>query len=201
MLFIKTTEMQKEKDLNEEVGRCVETLRSGGLILYPTDTVWGIGCDATNADAVARIYALKRSENKKSMLVLCESADMVVRYVNKAPGIAFEVMEMATSPLTLILPGACGLAANLIPEEGTLGVRVPDHEFCRRVLHSFGKPIVSTSANISGEPSAKNLAEVSREIIDGVDFVVNPRFEGKPTGKPSSIIAFGERNEIKILRE
>ncbi len=201
MLFIKTTEMQKEKDLNEEVGRCVETLRSGGLILYPTDTVWGIGCDATNADAVARIYALKRSENKKSMLVLCESADMVVRYVNKAPGIAFEVMEMATSPLTLILPGACGLAANLIPEEGTLGVRVPDHEFCRRVLHSFGKPIVSTSANISGEPSAKNLSEVSREIIDGVDFVVNPRFEGKPTGKPSSIIAFGERNEIKILRE
>ena len=201
MLFIKTTEMQKEKDLNEEVGRCVETLRSGGLILYPTDTVWGIGCDATNADAVARIYALKRSENKKSMLVLCESADMVVRYVNKAPVIAFEVMEMATSPLTLILPGACGLAANLIPEEGTLGVRVPDHEFCRRVLHSFGKPIVSTSANISGEPSAKNLAEVSREIIDGVDFVVNPRFEGKPTGKPSSIIAFGERNEIKILRE
>lgn len=201
MLFIKTTEMQKEKDLNEEVGRCVETLRSGGLILYPTDTVWGIGCDATNADAVARIYALKRSENKKSMLVLCESADMVVRYVNKAPGIAFEVMEMATSPLTLILPGACGLAANLIPEEGTLGVRVPDHEFCRRVLHSFDKPIVSTSANISGEPSAKNLAEVSREIIDGVDFVVNPRFEGKPTGKPSSIIAFGERNEIKILRE
>lgn len=201
MLFIKTTEMQKEKDLNEEVGRCVETLRSGGLILYPTDTVWGIGCDATNADAVARIYALKRSENKRSMLVLCESADMVVRYVNKAPGIAFEVMEMATSPLTLILPDACGLAANLIPEEGTLGVRVPDHEFCRRVLHSFGKPIVSTSANISGEPSAKNLAEVSREIIDGVDFVVNPRFEGKPTGKPSSIIAFGERNEIKILRE
>ncbi len=194
-------EMQKEKDLNDEVEKCVETLRGGGLILYPTDTVWGIGCDATNADAVARIYALKRSENKKSMLVLCESADMVVRYVNKAPGIAFEVMEMATSPLTLILPGASGLAENLIPEEGTLGVRVPDHEFCRRMLRRFGKPVVSTSANISGEPSAKNLAEVSREIIDGVDFVVNPRFEGKPTGKPSSIIAFGERNEIKILRE
>lgn len=194
-------EMQKGKDLNDEVEKCVEALRGGGLILYPTDTVWGIGCDATNADAVARIYALKRSENKKSMLVLCESADMVVRYVNKATGIAFEVMEMATSPLTLILPGASGLAENLIPEEGTLGVRVPDHEFCRRMLHRFGKPVVSTSANISGEPSAKNLAEVSREIIDGVDFVVNPLFEGKPTGKPSSIIAFGERNEIKIVRE
>ena len=118
--------------MEKEIELALEALRKGGLILYPTDTVWGIGCDATNADAVARIYALKRSENKHSMLVLCESADMVVRYVNKAPGIAFEVMEMATKPLTLILPGASGLAENLIPEEKTLGVRVPDHEFCRR---------------------------------------------------------------------
>ena len=179
----------------------LEVLRRGGLILYPTDTVWGIGCDATDEKAVERIYELKRSVNKHSMLVLCRDADMIVRYVNKAPGIAFEVLEMATKPLTLILEGAVGVAPNLIPETGTLGVRVPDHEFCQQLLRRFGKPIVSTSANISGEPSAKNLAEVSREIIDGVDFVVNPRFEGKPTGKPSSIIAFGERNEIKILRE
>ena len=179
----------------------MEVLRKGGLILYPTDTVWGIGCDATNAEAVARIYALKRSENKHSMLVLCESADMVVRYVDKAPRIAFEVMEMATKPLTLILPGATGVAANLIPDTGTLGVRVPDHEFCRKLLRKFGRPIVSTSANISGEETPKNLAEVSREIIDGVDFVVNPRFQGRPTGKPSSIIAFGEGGEVKIIRE
>lgn len=187
--------------MEKEIELALEALRKGGLILYPTDTVWGIGCDATDAEAVARIYALKRSENKHSMLVLCESADMVVRYVNKAPRIAFEVMEMATKPLTLILPGAVGVAENLIPDTGTLGVRVPDHEFCRKLLRKFGKPIVSTSANISGEETPKNLAEVSREIIDGVDFVVNPRFQGKPTGKPSSIIAFGEGGEVKIIRE
>ena len=191
----------KESDLRREVDEAVRVLREGGIILYPTDTVWGLGCDATNAEAVDRIYRLKRSENKKSMLVLCASADMVVRYVNRAPGIAFEVMEMATSPLTLILPGATGVAANLIPDEGTLGIRVPDHEFCRRMLRALQRPVVSTSANISGEVTPTVLQEVSREIIDGVDFVVNPRFEGKPTRKASSIIAFGEGGEVRIIRE
>ena len=182
------------------VEEAVEVLKQGGLILYPTDTLWGIGCDATNQVAVAKIYALKKSENKHSMLVLCHSAEQIVRYVNRAPGIAFEVMEMATSPLTLILPGAVGVAENLIPEEGTLGVRVPDHEFCRLLLRRFGRPIVSTSANISGEKSPKGLAEVVREIVDGVDYVVNPRFQGRPTGKPSSIIAFGEGGEVHVIR-
>ena len=191
----------KESDLRREVDEAVRVLREGGIILYPTDTVWGLGCDATNAEAVDRIYRLKRSENKKSMLVLCASADMVVRYVTRAPGIPFEVMEMATSPLTLILPGATGVAANLIPDEGTLGIRVPDHEFCRRMLRALQRPVVSTSANISGEATPAGLQEVSREIIDGVDFVVNPRFEGKPTRKASSIIAFGEGGEVKIIRE
>ena len=191
----------KESDLRREVDEAVRVLREGGIILYPTDTVWGLGCDATNAEAVDRIYRLKRSENKKSMLVLCASADMVARYVNRAPGIAFEVMEMATSPLTLILPGATGVAANLIPDEGTLGIRVPDHEFCRRMLRALQRPVVSTSANISGEATPTGLQEVSREIIDGVDFVVNPRFEGKPTRKASSIIAFGEGGEVRIIRE
>ena len=192
---------KKTGALEQEVTEAVRILRQGGIILYPTDTVWGIGCDATNAEAVDRIYRLKRSENKKSMLVLCASADMVVRYVNRAPGIAFEVMEMATTPLTAILPGAVGVAPNLIPDEGTLGVRIPDHEFCRRMLRALGRPIVSTSANISGQPTAVGLQDVAREIVDGVDFVVNPRFEGKPTRKASSIIAFGEGGEIKIIRE
>ena len=187
--------------MQEEVARAVEVLRRGGIILYPTDTVWGLGCDATNAEAVAKIYALKRSENKKSMLVLCASADMVVRYVDRAPGIAYEVMELATKPLTLILPGAAGVAANLIPDEGTLGVRVPDHEFCRRLLRALGRPLVSTSANISGAETPVGLQDVAREIVDGVDFVVNPRFEGKPTRKASSIMAFGEGGEVKIIRD
>ena len=193
--------MQPSNAMQEEVARAAEVLRAGGLILYPTDTVWGLGCDATNPDAVARIYRLKQSENKKSMLVLCASADMVVRYVDRAPGIAFEVMELATAPLTLILPGAVGVAENLIPEEGTLGVRVPDHEFCRQLLRALGRPIVSTSANISGAETPVGLQKVAREIVDGVDFVVNPRFEGKPTRRASSILAFGEGGEVKIIRD
>ena len=186
----------------KNVEKCVEVLRAGGLILYPTDTVWGIGCDATNEEAVAKVYALKRSEEKTSMLCLMRDADMIVRYVNKAPGIAFEVMELSDKPLTAILPGAVGVAKNLIPEAETLGVRIPQHEFCQALLRKFGKPIVSTSANISGEPTPlKGLQEVSREIIEGVDFVVNPRFQGKPTCQPSSIIAFGERGEVEIIRK
>ena len=193
--------MQNDNELQREADEAVRVLKEGGIILYPTDTVWGLGCDATNAEAVERIYKLKRSENKKSMLVLCASADMVVRYVNKAPGIAFEVMELATSPLTAILPGAAGVAENLIPEERTLGVRIPDHEFCQGLLRRFGRPIVSTSANITGEPTPKRLPEIAREIVDGVDYVVNPRFEGRPTGKPSSIIAFTEDGGVKVIRQ
>ena len=188
--------------MEKEILAAIEVLRAGGLILYPTDTVWGIGCDATNAEAVEKIYKLKQSENKTSMIVLCRDADMIVRYVNKAPGIAFEVMEMSEKPLTLILQGAVGVAANLIPEEGTLGVRVPNHEFCQQLIRKFGKPIVSTSANISGEPTPlKGLKDVEKVIIDGVDFVVNPRFQGKPTCQPSSIIAFVERGEVDIIRK
>lgn len=194
-------ETKREAELLREAQQAARILREGGIVLYPTDTVWGLGCDATNAAAVERIYRLKRSENKKSMLVLCASADMVVRYVDKAPGIAFEVMELATSPLTLILPGATGLAANLIPDEGTLGVRVPDHRFCQQLLRALGRPVVSTSANISGQATPAGLQEVAREIVEGVDYVVDPRFEGRPTRKASSIIAFGEGGEVQVIRE
>ena len=186
--------------MQRAIEECVEVLKAGGLILYPTDTVWGIGCDATNEAAVEKIYKLKQSEDKRAMLCLMRDADMIVRYVNRAPGIAFEVMELSDKPLTAILPGAVGVAPNLIPETKTLGVRVPQHEFCQALLRKFGKPIVSTSANISGEPTAKHLKDVVQEIIDGVDYVVNPRFNGKPTQKPSAIIAFGEGGEVEIIR-
>ena len=165
--------------MQKAVDKCVEVLREGGIILYPTDTIWGIGCDATNEEAVAKVYALKQSEDKHSMLCLCRDADMVVRYVNRAPGIAFEVMELSDKPLTAILPGATGVAKSLIPETGTLGVRIPQHDFCQALLRKFGKPIVSTSANISGEEAAKRLKDVDERIIKGVDYVVNPRFEAR----------------------
>lgn len=182
------------------VDEAVKILKEGGLILYPTDTVWGIGCDATNEEAVAKIYALKQSENKHAMLVLCPSTDAIVRYVNRAPGIAFEVMELATSPLTAILPGATGVAKNLIPETGTLGVRIPNHEFCQLLLRRLGRPLVSTSANLSGEKTPRTLPEVDQQIVQGVDYVVNPRFQGHPTGKPSAIVAFGENGEVQVIR-
>ncbi|MBP3549623.1 MAG: threonylcarbamoyl-AMP synthase [Rikenellaceae bacterium] len=186
--------------MKDQIARAVQVLRNGGLILYPTDTVWGIGCDATNAAAVDRIYALKRSVNKKSMIVLVGDVDSVGRYVNGAPAVAWDLLETATSPLTLILSGAANVAENLVPDEGTLGVRVPDHEFCRQLLHRFGRPLVSTSANISGEPAPVDFDGIAEEIRTGVDLVVDPRFEGKPTRKPSSIIAIDESGLFKIIR-
>ncbi|UKI18325.1 MAG: threonylcarbamoyl-AMP synthase [Bacteroidales bacterium] len=187
--------------MEKEVEAALEVLRRGGLILYPTDTVWGIGCDATDEKAVERIYELKRSVNKHSMLVLCRNADMIVRYVNKAPGIAFEVLEMATKPLTLILEGPLAWPRTSSPRRGRWVCACPTTSSASRLLRRFGKPIVSTSANISGEETPKGLDKVSREIIDGVDYVVNPRVQGHPTGKPSSIVAFGPRGEVKIIRK
>lgn len=186
--------------MDNEIRQAVEVLRRGGIILYPTDTVWGIGCDATNASAVEKIYRLKRSENKKSMLVLVDSADSAARYVNRAPAVAWELMELSDKPLTLILPGGCGVASNLLPEEGTLGVRVPRHEFCLRLIRRLGRPLVSTSANISGEPAPACYGEIAEEILRGVDMAVNLSFEGEATHKPSSIIMLGEGGEVKIIR-
>ena len=186
--------------MKDQIARAVQVLRNGGLILYPTDTVWGIGCDATNAEAVDRIYKLKQSVNKKSMIVLVGDVDSVGRYVNGAPAVAWDLLETATSPLTLILSGAANVAENLVPDEGTLGVRVPDHEFCRQLLHRFGRPLVSTSANISGEPAPTDFDGIAEEIRTGVDLVVDPRFEGKPTRKPSSIIAIDPSGLFKIIR-
>lgn len=186
--------------MKEEIKKAVDVLKNGGLLLYPTDTVWGIGCDATNAEAVAKIYALKKSENKTSMLVLVPSIDKAACYADKAPAIAWELMEMADKPLTLILPGARGVASNLIPAEKTLGMRVPEHEFCQALLKSFGRPLVSTSANVSGEKSPATFEEISEVIKNGVDMVIDRKFEGVATGKPSSIVMIDETAQIKILR-
>lgn len=190
-----------KKETNQVVIDAVEVLRKGGIILYPTDTVWGVGCDATNEEAVAKVYALKRSENKKAMIVLCNTLDMAARYISRPPMIAFEVMELTTKPLTAIMPGGVGVAPNLIPEEGTLAIRVPDHEFCQDVIRRLGKPLVSTSANISGEETPKRLSEVSKEIVEGVDYIIPPRFEGSATRKPSSIIRFDLDGSFDIIRE
>ena len=178
----------------DPIYQALEVLRRGGVILYPTDTVWGIGCDATNEQAVARIYDLKQSVNKKSML------DKVSLYIQKVPEVAWQLYEVADKPLTLILPGACAVAPNLIPDEGTLGIRIPDHEFCNKLIHKLNRPLVSTSANISGKPSPMSFSEIAKEIVDGVDLVIDPQFDEHPTHKASSILMVGIDGEIKIIR-
>jgi L-threonylcarbamoyladenylate synthase len=187
--------------MQEEINKAVEVLRRGGIILYPTDTVWGIGCDATNPEAVERIYRLKKSENKKGMIILLDKADNVARYFNRTPAVAWDLMELADKPLTLVLPNAVGVADNLIPEEKTLAVRVPDHEFCRLLIGKLGRPLVSTSANLSGEDTPEGFDDIDPAVKSGVDHVVNRKYEGRPTRKASSIISLGEGGEIKIIRE
>lgn len=185
----------------EQVFAAVDILRKGGVILYPTDTVWGLGCDATNDEAVARIYRIKQSADKKSMLVLLDNPDKVSLYIQKVPEIAWQLIEVADSPLTLILPNGRGVAGNLIPDEKTLGIRITSHELCKAIIRRLNRPLVSTSANISGKPAPATLSEVSAEIRDAVDMIVDPVFEGKPTRKASSIIKVGPGGEIEIIRK
>ncbi len=184
-----------------EIEKAVDVLRRGGVILYPTDTVWGVGCDATNDEAVARVYELKRSTDKHAMTVLVASIDAVGRYVRRVPEVAWQLFEVADSPLTLILPGGAGISPGLIPPEGTIGIRVPRHEFCAALLRRLGRPLVSTSANLSGEATPLTFGEIAAEIRTGVDMVVDRRFEGHPTRRPSSIISVGPGGEIKIIRQ
>lgn len=188
-------------DINREVRQAADVLKSGGIILYPTDTVWGIGCDATNSEAVNKIYALKKSANKKSMLVLVDSIDRAAVYTDHVPSVAWDLMEVAVKPLTLILPGAHGIADNLIPDEGTIGIRVPDHPFCNRLCHILGRPIVSTSANLSGAPAPAGFSQIDDEIKKGVDLIVDACFETGATGQPSSIIAIDPTGAFTIIRE
>ncbi len=187
--------------IDNEIKKALEILRSGGIILYPTDTVWGLGCDATNEEAVAKIYEIKKREDSKSMILLASDLDMICRYIKEIPEIAVQLVEVNDKPMTIIYPGAMGLAKNVIAEDGTVGIRIPDHNFCHTLIQKLGRPIVSTSANISGKVSPKKFAEISEEIKEAVDYVVNPDLESESTGKPSSIIKVGVDYTIKIIRD
>ena len=198
--------------MTAEIQKALEVLRSGGIILYPTDTVWGIGCDATDPEAVARVYEIKKRSDSKALVLLASDMDMICRYVKEVPEMAVQLVEVNDKPMTIIYPGAVAgkegdkaskgcLAFNTVAEDGTVGIRIPMMDFCRQLVAKLGRPLVSTSANISGEPTPRSVRDISKEIIEGVDFMVNPRFQGRPTGQPSSIIAFGEGGEVKIIRE
>ena len=179
----------------------VETLRNGGVILYPTDTVWGLGCDATNPEAVRKIYDIKKRPDSKSLVLLASDLDMVARYVREIPEMAVQLVEVNDSPMTIIYPGAENLAPNCVAEDGSVGIRIPMSDFCRNLVRRLGRPLVSTSANISGEPTPKCYAEIPESIRSAVDYVVDPSLEKGATGKSSSIIKVGLGGEIVIIRK
>lgn len=191
----------KTASMNQVIKETIQVLKNGGIILYPTDTIWGIGCDATNPEAVAKIHKLKQSEDSKSMLVLLENPNLLNSYIDEVPEVAWELIEVSTKPLTIIYPKAKNLAANLIAADGSIGIRVVKHNFCERLIQTFRKPIVSTSANIAGKTSPKSFKDIDAQIVDGVDFVVPQIYEESTTNLPSSIIQLGVRGEIKVIRE
>ena len=176
-------------------------MREGGVILYPTDTVWGIGCDATNEDAVRRVYEIKQRQDSKAMLVLVDSSVKVDFYVQDVPEVAWDLIDLADKPLTIIYSGARNLAANLLAEDGSVGIRVTNEDFSKRLCQQFRKAVVSTSANISGQPSPRNFSEISEEVKSAVDYIVGYRQEEMSNPKPSSIIKLGKGGVIKIIRE
>lgn len=183
-----------------DIKQAVDCLRRGGVILYPTDTVWGIGCDATNEQAVRRIYEIKRRADSKSMLCLVDSADRMARYYRNVPDVAWDLIDCADKPLTVILGSANGVAPSLIAEDGTLGMRVTHEEFSRQICYRLQRPLVSTSANISGEPTAHTFSEISEEIKSQMDYIVQFRRGDKHKAQPSSIIKLGPAGELEIIR-
>ena len=176
-------------------------MREGGVILYPTDTIWGIGCDATNEDAVRRVYEIKQRQDSKAMLVLVDSSVKVDFYVQDVPELAWDLIDLADKPLTIIYSGARNLAANLLAEDGSVGIRVTNEDFSKRLCQQFRKAVVSTSANISGQPSPRNFSEISEEVKSAVDYIVGYRQEEMSNPKPSSIIKLDKGGVIKIIRE
>jgi L-threonylcarbamoyladenylate synthase len=186
--------------MHDDVKAALEVLQNGGVILYPTDTIGGIGCDACNEEAVKRIYAIKNRIDSKSMLVLLENAALLDRYVDEVPEIAFDLIEVTDKPLTIIYEGAKNLAKNLIADDGSIGIRITTEAFSSDLIRRFKRPVVSTSANISDKPSPACFSEIDQEIIDSVDYVVKYRQEDTHKAVPSGIIKLGRGGGIKIIR-
>ena len=189
-----------QKEIAEDIKIAVQTLRQGGLILYPTDTIWGIGCDASNEEAVRRIFRLKQREDSKAMICLVDSADRMQRYLRQVPDVAWDLIEYAEKPLTIILDGATGLAPSLTGEDGSVGLRVTRENISHELCYRFQKAIVSTSANISGQPSPACFAEVADEIKQGVDYIMRSRQNDTSKAKPSQIIKLGLDGRVSIIR-
>ena len=187
--------------METEIKNALEVLKKGGIILYPTDTIWGIGCDATNIEAVKKIYEIKEREDSKSMLILIDDVGRIPSYIETMPDIAWDLIELSNKPLTIIFPGAKNLANNLISKEKTIGIRVTSEAFTKKLIQRFKRPIVSTSANISGTPGPANFGQIDNLIKNRVDYIVNYRQDETTEFAPSSIIQLGVNGEVKIIRE
>ena len=205
--------MTQEQDIRQ----AIEVLRRGGVILYPTDTVWGIGCDATNSEAVRRVYQIKQRDDSKALICLVDSDVRMQRYVRDVPEVAWQLIDAVEergasneeravksrvgSPITLVLDGASGLAPELLAEDGTVGIRITHEPFSRELCYRFQKPLVSTSANISGEPAAQNYRDISEDILNAVDYVCFSRRQEHQPHHPSSVIKIGRGGEVVVIRK
>jgi L-threonylcarbamoyladenylate synthase len=183
-----------------EVSKAILCLEKGSTILYPTDTVWGLGCDATNSKAVAKVYSIKEREESKSLIILVDSFKMLSEYVESIPEKAKVALEKATRPTTIIYKNSLGVAKNCIALDGTIAIRIVQDDFCKQLIRKFGKPIVSTSANISGNPTPKSFSEIPATILDSVDYIVN-LCQDKITNKSSTILRITDADEIAVIRE
>ena len=186
--------------MKEEIYACLDVLKKGGLIVYPTDTVWGIGCDATNAEAVDKVYALKKRHESSALVCLVNDLKMLNQYVENIPEVAYDILKYAQKPTTIIYDKAKLIAENMVAEDDSLAIRVVEDEFCEELIRKLKRPLVSTSANISGKQTPKNFEEISSEVLKGVDYVVNLNQKKKMT-KPSTIIKLGNDGVVKVIRK
>lgn len=206
----------KKADIQTVTAEALKVLREGGIILYPTDTIWGIGCDATNPEAVKKVYEIKKRDDSKSLVLLANDMDMVARYIKVIPDIAVDLVEVNDKPMTIVYPGAIccpvpaegqkaasdryHLAYNVAAEDGSVGIRIPMMDFCKDLIFKLARPIVSTSANISGEPSPETFEDIPEEIKSAVDYIVDPSLAAGSTGLASQIIKLEVDGQVKIIR-
>lgn len=188
------------REYRDDIRQAVEVMNQGGIILYPTDTIWGIGCDATNPEAVKRVFSIKHRNDAKALITLIDSEAKLEAYVTQVPEVAWQLIEVAERPLTIIYDGARNLAPNLLAEDGSAGIRITREEFSRNLCMRMRRPIVSTSANISGEPSPKNFSDISPQLLQAVDYVCTSRRNEDKNPPASNIIKLGPTGEVKVIR-
>ncbi|WP_316803902.1 L-threonylcarbamoyladenylate synthase [Pedobacter nototheniae] len=187
--------------LKEEINKALEVLKAGGIILYPTDTIWGLGCDATHEEAVEKLLKIKNRPAEKSLIVLLDTDNKLQSYVSEVPDVAYSLIEYAENPLTIIFSGAKNLAKNVVNSDGSVGIRVVKHDFCTQLIQRFRKPIVSTSANLSGEASPKNFDDINEAIKEAVDYVVDFEQENRSNKKPSTIMKLSPGGQFEFIRK